>query len=117
MWIAPHGLPWKGPGVGRTMRVPTGRTDRRIPKVEAVEVSALDASRPTEAAATENVSSHGARVLTKQPWRPGEGVRLKSLRSDFQSLARVVYCQRLAGNVYAVGLALFTPTGEWGMPL
>jgi len=65
---------------------------------------------------TENVSVRGARVVTKQHWKPEERVLLKSLESDFQSQARVMYCQHLTKSVFAVGLDLISPAGEWGKP-
>ena len=97
------------------MRVPTGRTEKRIARAVAVELSPLDASLPPETTVTENVSPHGARVLTKQRWRPGERVLLKSVQGGLRLQARVVYCQQLPNNAFAIGLELFAPTGEWGM--
>ncbi len=43
-----------------------------------------------------------------------EGRIARAVESDFQSQARVTYCQHLPRNVFAVGLDLFSPTGEWG---
>jgi hypothetical protein len=82
----------------------------------AVQLSTVEASPPAEKTFTENVSPHGARVVTKQRWKAEERVLLKSLESDFQSQARVVYCQRLPRNNFAVGLDLLSPTAEWGKP-
>lgn len=92
------------------------RLERRIPRAVAVQLSTIEGSPSAEKAFTENASSHGARVVTKQRWKAEERVLLKSLESDFQSKARVVYCQRLPRNAFAVGLVLFSPTGEWGKP-
>ena len=105
--------PW-GRQTRRRMRVPTGRTEKRIARAVAVELSPLDASLPPETTVTENVSPHGARVLTKQRWRPEERVLLKSVRGGLRLQARVVYCQQLPSNAFAIGLGLFGPIREWG---
>jgi len=83
----------------------------------AVELSRPDLSHVTETTFTENVSLHGVRVVTKQPWRVGDRALLKSLEGDyFRSQARVTYCQRLPNNALAVGLELFTRAEQWGSP-
>jgi hypothetical protein len=98
------------------MRLPTGRTEKRIARAVAVELSPLDASLPAETTFTENVSPHGARVVTKQRWQPEERVLVKSVQSGSRSQARVVYCQPLPNNALAIGLNLFTAMREWGTP-
>jgi hypothetical protein len=103
-----------GGEVERGIDVSTPRTEGRIARAVAVQLSTIDGSTPAEKAFTENVSAGGARVVTKQRWKPEERVLLESLESDFQSQARVTYCQHLPRNVFAVGLDLFSPTGEWG---
>jgi PilZ domain-containing protein len=106
----------RGGEVERRIHASAPRTERRIARVVAVQLSTIDGSPWAEKAFTENVSAGGARVVTKQHWKPEERVLLKSLESDFQSQARVMYCQHLPRNVFAVGLDLLSPTGEWGKP-
>jgi hypothetical protein len=77
------------------MRLPTGRTEKRIARAMSVELSPLDASLPAETTFTVNVSPHGARVLTKQRWHPEERVLLKSVQGGLRLQARVIYCQHL----------------------
>jgi hypothetical protein len=67
----------------------------------------------TELAVTENVSVRGARVLTKTPWSANDSLVIKSLEGDLQSEALVIYRQSLLENVYAIGLELVTPKGNW----
>lgn len=88
------------------------RVERRIQRNVCVELSSLDGSMPGEIAFTENVSSRGARVETKRPWRPGDRVLVKSLEGGLRSVARVVYCGPSQGK-NAVGLELLDPTGDW----
>jgi len=52
-----------------------------------VQLSTVEASPPAEKTFTESVGPLGARVVTKQRWKPEERVLLKSLESDFQSQA------------------------------
>ena len=67
----------------------------------------------TELALTENISSVGARVVAKQPWSPNTYLVIKSLEGDLQAEARIVYRQPIRENVYAVGLQLLAPKGNW----
>ena len=98
------------------MRVPTGRTEKRTARAIAVELAPLDGLLPGEITVTKNVSPHGARVLTKKRWQPEERVLLKSARGGLRAQGRVVYCQQLPSNAFAIGLELFALTGEWGIP-
>jgi hypothetical protein len=106
----------RGGEIERGIHASTPRPERRIARAVAVQLSTIEGSPSAEKAFTENVSSHGARVVTKQRWKAEERVLLRSLESDFQSQARVVYCQLLPRNNFAVGLDLFSPTAEWGKP-
>ena len=94
------------------MSLPTGRSDRRIPKEVAVELARPDASQVKETAIAQNVSARGMRVATEHVWRPGDSVVLTSPGSSVRTWARVVYCQRIENNRFAVGLELLAPPGE-----
>lgn len=67
----------------------------------------------TELTVTENISERGARVLTKKLWWANDALVLKSLEGDLQSEARVVYRQPVRENVYAIGVELLAPKGDW----
>ncbi len=88
------------------MAVPTGRSDKRIAKEVAVELARPDHLQLKETAITQNVSARGIRVATEHLWRSGDRVLLSSPESTFHSQARVVYCQRMENNRFAVGLEL-----------
>jgi len=94
------------------MAVPTRRSDKRIPKEVMVELNLPDASQRKEVAIAQNVSARGMRVATEHVWRPGDSVLLSSPEFSFRTQARVVYCQRLENNMFAVGLELLTPLRE-----
>ena len=93
------------------MAVPTGRSDKRIAKEVVVELAPLDHSQLKETTITQNVRARRIHVATEHPWRPGDTVLLSSPQSTFHSQARVVYCQRLEDNRFAVGLELVAPQG------
>jgi hypothetical protein len=98
------------------MAMPTGRSDRRITKEVAMELARPDASQLREMAIAQNVSARGMRVATENVWLPGDLVLLSSTESGVSTQARVVYCQRMENDSFAVGLELLAPLGEWTKP-
>ena len=93
-----------------------GRSDRRITKQVAVELARPDASQLRKMAIAQNVSARGMRVATEDVWLPGDPVLLSSPQSGVRTQARVIYCQRMENNRFAVGLELLAPLGEWTKP-
>ena len=67
----------------------------------------------TELTLTENISERGARVITKKLWWANDTLVIKSLEGDLESEARVVYRQPVREKVYAIGLELLAPRGNW----
>ncbi len=98
------------------MAVPHGRSDKRVTKEVMVELARPDDPRLKETAIAQNVSARGLRVATERVWRPGDHVLISSLESGLRTQARVVYCQRMKNNRFAVGLELLSPGGEWNKP-
>jgi PilZ domain len=107
------------------------RTEDRRPMKVNVDLSSLDVRTPAQEGITENVSPRGARILTNKPWKPNERLNVRSLRGNFRSRARVVYCvpvqepvqEEKAGDspqtgdpVFAIGLQLFATAGNWQLP-
>ena len=91
------------------MPVPTGRVEKRIAKAVPVEIRSENEGVPEGRTLTENVSPHGARVLMDRKWRPGQRVLVAFFEEGIQSQAQIVYCQRLQGTKFAVGLELSFP--------
>jgi hypothetical protein len=81
-----------------------GRIEKRVPMRIPVYLGSLIKPRTAERALTENVSPHGARVVTKRSWHPGEDQWITPLSGQFQLPAQVIYCQPLANGDYCVGL-------------
>jgi hypothetical protein len=78
-----------------------------------VELSRLDLSLPGETTVTENFSPRGARVVSKQRWQEGDRVLLRILEGDLRWHAKVVYCEILPSNTFALGLKLLTGPDRW----
>lgn len=92
------------------------RVEDRAPVHVTVDLSGLDVHTVAQQGVTENVSARGARVVTNKPWQPNDHVKVRSLLGSLRSRARVVYCQPLGKDSYAIGLELFVTVGEWTMP-
>jgi hypothetical protein len=82
------------------------RLEARIPTRIALELSGPDEPLIYETTFTENVSSHGARVVTKRHWSPNDSVLVKLPQECLSSRARITYCQPLKGDELAMGLQL-----------
>lgn len=85
-----------------------GRMERRTPL--GVVARLESAAEPSvggegETAYIENISNHGARVITERRWQINERLLLSSLGQGFRPTpARVVYCQSLLDHRFAIGL-------------
>ena len=92
------------------MATSSGRVEKRIPLEIRVQISAVQSLGPAdliEKTTTENVSTHGVRILTKRALLPQERLLVTSLSAREEPIpARVVYCEPLAEGVFAVGLQL-----------
>jgi PilZ domain-containing protein len=95
------------------MEVAVRRLEVRKPISVRVDLRSLDIRQRVQECVTENVSTHGARVVSSKPWKRNERLNLHSLPGDFRARARVVYCEPLGVNSFAVGLQLLAATGNW----
>lgn len=95
------------------MATRTGRVEKRVPREMAMQISGVQGLGPAdliEKARTENVSTHGVRVLTKRALLPEERLFIISLSAAEEPIpARVVYCQPLGEGVFGVGLQFEKP--------
>jgi hypothetical protein len=97
-----------------------GRSEKRIARTLNVEICPLnveicpqDEPKLNERTLTENVSAHGARVLVEQKLQPGQEVLVSSPKEGVRSQARIVYCERVGGGRFAVGLELSRRVEPW----
>ena len=88
------------------------KEDRNFEKLQVLLGSTAD-HLAIESASTENVSSHGLRVRTERPWDRDTVLIILSFERESWARARVVYCQALSDNAFAIGLELLARTGAW----
>jgi hypothetical protein len=90
-----------------------GRSEGRIPRKLAAELSHPDAPLLKERVSTENVSPHGARVTTGRPWQPGSRVLITFPEYDISSQGRIVYRQRVESGEFCIGIELPEQVQRW----
>lgn len=95
------------------MSARSGRLEKRIRIAVPVEIAALRDPTTTERTSTENVCSLGVRVLTQRPKEQNERLMIRSLVGDLQTVARVVYCQRLSDGRFGVGMQFLGRSVNW----
>ena len=90
-----------------------GRIEKRSATVLPVHLAATKEPRASEKAATRNISPHGARLVTKRLWKPGEEPLLTPFTGEFPQLARVVYCQPRPSGGFYVGIRFSDRAVRW----
>jgi len=93
-----------------------GRIEKRRPTSVPVYLASLENPRASERTLTENVSPHGACVISKRSWRPGEGSLITALAGGFAQVARVIYCLQRAGNRFCLGIEFPDRAVKWDEP-
>jgi hypothetical protein len=82
----------------------SGRMESRNLAGSLGQLELLGKPHDSECAWIENISDHGARVISTRPWRFGERLLISSRCIPFHSTAAtVVYCQTLLEGLYAIG--------------
>ena len=89
------------------------RKEARIPTRVGLELSGPDEPLIYETSFTENVSRHGARVVTKRHWRPNDSVLVKLPEECFPTHARITYCLPLKGDEFVTGLQFSSVVYSW----
>ncbi len=84
-----------------------GRMEKRLPIAIVVNLSTVKGQSPngTELTYTDNVSAHGACVLSSHPWGSGDVADVTSLVDDITLRGKVVHCDKRGEGRYAVGLS------------
>jgi len=91
------------------------RKENRNPEKLQVLLSRMAEPLLTEAASTENVSSHGMRVRTERHWKRDTHLIVQSSEYELWARGKVIYCQTLPDETFAIGLELTARTGDWIM--
>src|SRR5216684_3136101 len=82
----------------RPNRLFNGRIEKRFPTSVPVYLASLEEPRSRERTLTENVSPHGARVISQRFWQSGEESLITPLTGEFRQVGRVIYCLPTAGD-------------------
>ena len=61
-------------------------------------------SNGTELTYTDDISAHGARVVSRHPWEPGDVAEVTSLSDRLSLQGKVVYCENRGEGRFAIGL-------------
>ncbi len=89
------------------------RIEARISTRVGLELSGPDEPLIYEITFTENVSRHGARVVTKRRWSPNDSVIVKLPQESRPSRARITYCQPFKEDQFATGLQFSLAVYDW----
>jgi PilZ domain len=91
--------------------------EKRIPIAVVVHLTRMQ-NQPVNGAEltyTDNVSAHGARVVSRHPWQTGDVAQVTSLKDETTLSGEVVYCQKLPDGRYLVGLNFQNRRVTWSM--
>ncbi len=99
---------------GPNQRLFDGRLEKRLPTSVPVYIAPLEDPRTPERTHTENVSPHGARVISRRNWRPGEEPLITPLTGEFPRVGRVIYCLPKTGDRFCLGVEFPDRTVKWG---
>jgi len=83
-----------------------GRMEKRLPIAIVVHLARVQ-DQPVDGAEvtyTDNVSVHGARVLSNRPWQTGELVQVTSFKDQVPIRGKVAHCQKIGDKRYSIGL-------------
>jgi len=90
-----------------------GRIEKRLPASVPAYIASLEEPHARERTFTENVSPHGARVVSKRSWTPGEEVLIAPKTGEFPQVGRVIYCLAKTRDHFSVGIEFPTRTVKW----
>ena len=82
----------------RNQRLFEGRLEKRLTMSVPVYLASMGEPRARERTVTENVSPHGARVISKRSWRSGEEALIAPLTGEFPQVGTVVYSRHKNGE-------------------
>lgn len=81
--------------------------EKRIPIAIVVHLTLVHdhSLRTTELTYTDNISEHGACVISNRPWNVDDAAEVTAMEDELALRGRVIHCQKRSENRYAVGLA------------
>jgi len=91
-----------------------GRLEKRLTMSVPVYLASLGEPRARERTVTENVSPHGARVISKRSWRSGEEALIAPLTGEFPQVGTVIYSRRKnGGGRFFLGVEFLDRSVKW----
>jgi len=93
--------------------------EKRLPIAMVVNLAPAlaQSSSVAEMTYTNNVSAHGACVVSNRQWQPGEIAEITSLLDQIAMRGKVVYCRKCDEDRYAVGLSFQNCAVIWSIYL
>ncbi|HKW64009.1 MAG TPA: PilZ domain-containing protein [Candidatus Acidoferrum sp.] len=93
--------------------------EKRLPIAMVVNLAPAVAQtvNAAEMTYTENVSAHGACVVSNHRWQPGEIAEVTSFPDRIPMRGKVAYCRRHGNDQYAVGLNFQNDAVLWSIYL
>jgi len=91
-----------------------GRIEKRLSASVPVYLASLREPRSGEQTTTENISPHGARMISKRLWRSGQEALIAPLTGEFPQVGRVVYCEQKTEGRFCLGLEFLARSVNWG---
>ncbi len=90
-----------------------GRIEKRLPNSVPVYLATPEDPRTRERTLTENVSPHGARVVSKRSWRFDEEPLITPLTGEFPQVGKVIYCLPKARDRFCIGVEFRARAVKW----
>jgi hypothetical protein len=89
--------------------------EKRIPIALVVHLAQplAQSASGTELTYTDNVSAHGACVVSNRVWQPGEMAEVTSLKDETTLQGKVIHCHKRTDDRYRVGLTFRGRTVSW----
>ena len=93
--------------------------EKRLPIAMVVNLTSTrdQAANGAELTYTNNVSAHGACVVSNRQWQPGEIAEITSFSDQTAMRGKVVYCRRHGDDQYAIGLNFQNNAVIWSVYL
>jgi hypothetical protein len=90
-----------------------GRDEKRVTRTIPVCLVIGEQLLFAYPAMTVNVSSQGARVVTRRRWQSEEEPRIALSSGELRTQAKVVYCEPMADGQFCVGLQFRSAIIDW----
>lgn len=89
--------------------------EKRVPIAIVVHLARAEdhTAERAELTFTDNISAHGACVVSSRRWKPGEMAEVTSLNDKIMLVGKVTYCQKREDDRYGVGLSFCDREVTW----